>query len=260
MFGIDGLRFFGVKEEASQDYTYIAYHLTADPEDFDLKRQKKMPICTIIVDANDYALYNEGLDSLPNPYKVKLLLNLYGLRSIIYNMYLHDEYYKFRDSFSNESKFPSTLIYISPEISIEEDHNVFVAAIPIDGMLAPVTKSRNYEIYNGKFIHCKPFKNTKSNPHPYSGIAYIYARLYSYIQVDQYKKQEDDSTIGEVHSIQYYPREVATYDKNEIRQLIGIHKDNGFLFEKPKRNLFHLSDVPAGVMEKDDTIRTMIKS
>ena len=283
MVTISGIPYLGCKIQIADEspdnnphLMSISVHFFADPEMFDLKTWKKVPFCTITADVFDEknatmitALAKDGDSQRFTSEKMYLIVaylsKLSETGTDIYNMYTDEEYYHIRDKYDQTIPFPSTIIHVGTG-HLEEDKlrmpMIIVGAVPILGTMAPVTKSPNYELYNGKFIHCKAFCSPKRDV-LYNGIAYIYGKINTHVEIVQYRK----GTISEMWGNNVVTEWRVTRSNTgmpiiheETTASLVWYPGNESLFQKPKRNLFHLSDVPKGVTSKDATIRTTLKS
>lgn len=242
-----------------------AINIKIDPKMFDLRTVKKVPFCTIVIkiggNENINFLNNDKINDDKFYDKISKLSQLYSMKLL--NMYEDTEYPDVVNQFDTGCLFHTVLIFIdlNEKATIETPNpNLLVTGLPISGFVSPIGKSANYDIYNGKFIHCKAFKyNDKFN----NGIVFIFAKVRSYISVDEYLVGEssNEDTLKWGHMLQH-TWWIALKDKDEIsvstshRRYPVMYNGNESLFSKSKKNLFYLSDIPSDVIQRGETITT----
>lgn len=238
-----------------------AINIKIDPKKFDLKTVKKVPFCTIIIKGFSDICHN-SMDDDAFYREITRLSKVYNLS--IFNMYTDIEYPDIISKFDSGYLFHTLLLFIDTTKKMtwkNPNPNIIIAGIPTFGVVSPIKKSINYDMYNGKFIHCKAFKynNTFNN-----GIVFIFVKLRSYISIDEYvinEKETDPFSPISGYLIQHMwwtcinEKSECEFSKSENKYSI-IYNGNEKVFSKPGKNLFYLSDIPSGIIQRGETITT----
>ena len=246
-------RFFSFDIETSENL--VSVNLMIDPQDFELKSYKKSPFASIIIE-------NEELVKEIEDKRMKnLLSHEYILTTITeyfthyyywqYNLYSDSEYDMYTNKFDNR-RFHTMIYYFDRTMDVlEESKAMIIAAVPIKGIAAPITKSYHYKLYNGCLISCKPFKWNETDMF-YNKIMYILVDIKSMFSFQEFIRTQDEK-IGIMNDYIWY----NTSSNNPYCNMTTTtlqYEGKEDLFEKPMKNIFYLSDVPKDIMTKRETI------
>jgi hypothetical protein len=251
----------------SNDY-YMAFHLTVDSEYIESDRYQKTPFCSLVIRFNNITEMQSFCTFAEKKETTKIFERLQAYSSTypiqLLNAYKDEEYDTIAAKFDHNQSFHSMILYMdSTGKTLDEsplpEHHLLISAIPFSGIISPITKSPFHTLYNGKFIPCKKFqlKSTGSSTvhnEWYKAIVYVYADIHSSFAIHEFHNPEDESLYGTetIHLWSYskWMRHIK-YDKivNDV-----LYAGNENLFEKPRRNLFHLSDIPNDIANRGDSL------
>ena len=242
--------FFGFDVAVAEDL--VSINILVDPQDFDLKSYKKTPFVSIIIEsktiANEFKLYGLTRD------RIISIVDQYFKNHYFhqYNLYTNNEYEIYTSKFVNRKFHTMVYFFETNQLQYIEKYtrSVVIAAIPLKGMITPIPKSIHYKMYNGCLISCKPFKGEDGDF--YSKLLYVLVDIRSIFSFQEFIKLDTDK-YGLMTDYQFYTslNSAAVCVRYNAQIAYEYAKD---LFEKPQKNIFHLSDVPRDITIKRDTL------
>lgn len=262
MIKIEGTRFFGLDIEFGDD-DLVLINFMVDPEMIELKSYRRTPFSSVMIKSSELKskLVDRKLISSRSEEK-EIVVEYIETASVDYrtyefNSYKDAEYSELAASIKNEDISLHTIIYYidtTEKPNKYDEESVLIAATSFSGMLAPIPKSVNYDLYNGALINCKPFE---SNGSWSQKIVYTLANIKTDFLIYEFQK------IDDVHGIMYERCWTRTMKSDrvfisyyEIKFDILIPGREEF-FKKSSKNVFHLSDIPQDIMKGSDMIVKM---
>lgn len=269
MIKIENCSLFGFETFISDNLVLV--NITVDPEVVELKSYKRTPFASIIINSESLPSEIKKISQSENT-KEKKKRTVEVIKKIIessalklYNMYVDAEYDKYREIFK-DNNFHTVILYVEDGSPVNDyDKTILIAGYPVQGMVSPIHKSPDYNLLNGAFISTKMFtmKSVVLDNEPWMATVYtdndfLYYDKLVYVYVDVKVKFElrEYIQISEILGIGYdYLYEVILSERSGfpiLRYNCDTRKIpiNGreYLFQKPDKNMFHLSDVPKDIV------------
>jgi len=245
-------------DDNEKPYVYTLFNVMAEPQCIDLKKAKKTPFTSIITKSTSAKYVSDG--------KAFALLQNNEFRKV--SLYEDDEYLKYANIFSLSTndvfeKDPlHNLLYVNDRLvelttPITKPKQVMaLIAMPVHGIVAPIKKSANFNLYNAAFISCKPFQ---WNGECYNKLVYLMVDIVSFFSFQEYLKIDAGRT-GLVFNHNF-----GLNDEGKIQMQTNVFevpcegRDHMFT-PNPDKNLFFLSDIPSDVIVNSNAISAEMKS
>lgn len=264
---------------------FLAVSLTIRSKKFGLEDQpNRIGFSTIIFrfvnqsDRDEFATH--FIESGIKPGDMLSYIGLYirekHLHTEVLNRYTDGKFDDVIERFSRDVQFGSVIIYINtekppllPNVEVDLDpskftHQLLIAAIPIEGMLSPITKSPFYKLYNANFIACKKVKTNSGNEIHCNGFIFVFVEIKASFTINQFIPSDWSGDYGsmkqtiwtlEMLGNELTPLIFQLYELSKTEIVSAVtYAGNEKLFEKPNRNLFHLSDIPSDVINRGESI------
>lgn len=269
MIKIENSSLFGFESFVSDNLVLI--NVMVDPEVVELKNYRRTPFASIVINSetlpDKIKKINESENDNVKKQKFFDAINKIISKSkvTLYNSFVDNVYDKYRCIFKDEN-LHTIILYVEDDINAEEDDKtILIGGYPVQGMINSINKSADYNLLNGAFISTKMFTMRCQYPYHYppndhyasynSFIAYdkllcVYVDIKTKFEFREYTQTSDTIGIGldniftvTMEDDELYP---SIKYKKELRR-IPI-KGREYLFKKPDKNMFHLSDVPKDII------------
>ena len=272
MIKIENTALFGF-DFATVNGRYSLINITVDPEVVELKNYRRTPFASIIIDSKDVALQLKKISkpdgTNDNPLVIKrqvidlIIPVLENSALATYNSYIDDKYDDLRILFP-DMNFHTVILYVKGNAPVNDyDKSILIGGYPIRGFVSPINKSPDYSLLNGAFISTKLFsmKNIVLEIEPwmkgvytdddflyYDKIVYILSDIKTKFEFHEYLQISE--TMGYVNDYIYTPElcddTLEIVRRNSERKIPVNGRE--YLFQKPDKNMFQLSDIPNDIM------------
>ena len=272
MIKIENTALFGF-DFATVNGRYSLINITVDPEVVELKNYRRTPFASIIIDSEDVALQLKKISkpdgTNDNPLVIKrqvvdlIIPVLENSALATYNSYIDDKYDDLRNLFP-DMNFHTVILYVKGNAPVNDyDKSILIGGYPIRGFVSPINKSPDYSLLNGAFISTKLFsmKNIVLEIEPwmkgvytdddflyYDKIVYILSDIKTKFEFHEYLQISE--TLGYVNDYIYTPElcddTLEIVRRNSERKIPVNGRE--YLFQKPDKNMFQLSDIPNDIM------------
>jgi len=221
------------------------------------------PFASIIID-NTCRVYHEYKDSDSLVRTLEKMSESYGGK--ILNLYTDSEYVDVIHGFY-ERKFHTIIYYIECPIPLEEKeketdtHFLLIGGYGFNGIISPIRKSPFYTLFNGKFIKLrKPLLTYQMGyQEAVTELVYVFVDIRVKFNIYEFIKDLKSATpvkldypmmINHEWHFSWDRRDKGVYLIQSQTKYYVPYEGNEHLFEKPNRNLFHLSDMPHNIVKK----------
>ena len=272
MIKIENTALFGF-DFATVNGRYSLINITVDPEVVELKNYRRTPFASIIIDSEDVALQLKKISKPDgtnnNPLVIKrqvvdlIIPVLENSALATYNSYIDAKYDDLRNLFP-DMNFHTVILYVKGNAPVNDyDKSILIGGYPIRGFVSPINKSPDYSLLNGAFISTKLFsmKNIVLEIEPwmkgvytdddflyYDKIVYILSDIKTKFEFHEYLQISE--TLGYVNDYIYTPElcddTLEIVRRNSERKIPVNGRE--YLFQKPDKNMFQLSDIPNDIM------------
>ena len=272
MIKIENTALFGF-DFATVNGRYSLINITDDPEVVELKNYRRTPFASIIIDSEDVALQLKKISKPDgtnnNPLVIKrqvvdlIIPVLENSALATYNSYIDDKYDDLRNLFP-DMNFHTVILYVKGNAPVNDyDKSILIGGYPIRGFVSPINKSPDYSLLNGAFISTKLFsmKNIVLEIEPwmkgvytdddflyYDKIVYILSDIKTKFEFHEYLQISE--TMGYVNDYIYTPElcdDTLEIVRRNAERKIPVN-GREYLFQKPDKNMFQLSDIPNDIM------------
>ena len=257
---------FGFEYSISDDLVLV--NITVDPEIVELKNYKRTPFSTLLFKSKTLAENFMNLSELDIDTKTRKkeilelispLLNSCSME--MYNLFLDNEYDMYKEIFSNNVLHTIILFIDDSKPKHKTDKVIMIGGYPVRGMISPMTKSQDYLLFNGSFISTKMFsmkEDMVENNNDfiyYDKIVYVLVEIKTQFEFREYIPLHD--SIGLCYNHRFMigiddDKSIKVDSELECRKIPIAGRE--YLFQKPEKNIFHLSDVPKDIMMRNSNI------
>lgn len=259
MIKIENPELFGFETYVSNGLVLV--NVFIDPEVVELKNYRRTPFSSIIIKSDTLIEKLREIEQIDNTFVKKkkrmlvdeLLPIIESSSLITYNLYTDNEYDTYKNIFEDVN-LHTVLLFVNSEYRVSDtDKSILIFGYPVDGIITPIVKSPNYLLLNGSFISTKPFTmGTNTDGLYYDKLIYCLVDIKTSFEYSEYNQ------VSESHGVGYDRRFIVgcldmnesptIYQKNDERIIPIAGRE--YLFKKPDKNMFCLSDVPSDIITK----------